>query len=153
MNYISKLNIVAAEYLTKAGAARRACVTCAIPAQPSTGNGYNYRPVSVRVVSSSGSCNPGPNGQVHSQIPLNPYIGASGTYVAFVDLTSTASSGCEYVTCYTQITPGNPQRNKSFAYPVYATCDWQNQAFIKVPDLRSGPVGQPTGSGVPPFGV
>jgi hypothetical protein len=151
MNYISKLNIVAAEYLTKAGAARRACVTCAFQGLPSgaVSGTYNYRPVSVRTVSVSGSCNPGPNGQVHSQ--QNPYIGVSGTYVAFVDFGPSAN--CEYVTCTAKISPGNPQRTQSYAQGFTTNCQFTNPAWIKVPNLMGGPVGQPTGSGVPPSGV
>jgi hypothetical protein len=150
MDYISKLNIVAAEYLAKAGMERRACVTCAFQGLPSgmASGTYNYRPVSVKPVELYRACRPGPNGQVHSQ--TEPYIGASGTYVAFVDFFG--STNCQYVTCAAKIYPGNPQRTQSYAQGFTTNCQWTNPAWTKVPDLISGPVRQPTGSGVPPSG-
>ena len=138
-NYISKLNLVAAEYLAKAGMARVACVTCQVPALSGTSSGVIFsRPLSVRVLPTESACNPGPDGLVHSQ--SNPYIGASGRYVSFVNVPY--STGCDFATCATSPgAAGNIQRSQSYAINLIRPCAFTSPTAIPIPGLRYSPSG------------
>lgn len=148
-DYISKLNIVAAEYLAKAGMPRVACVTCRVPQMNAYSSGIIYsRPISIRVIpSGGGSCSPGPNGSVHTY--NNPYIGASGTFVSYVSVpdSNNGLNNCLYTTCATFVGPaGNLNRSKSYAtapvpsLPVSGVCE---PYFLNVYSLIRDVVTQP----------
>lgn len=117
--YIGKLNIVAAEYLAKAGMARVACVTCQVPALSGASSGVIFsRPLSVRVLPSGSACIPFPGGSVHSS--NNPYIGATGRFISIINVPTTSSPVCEYTTCRTNVgVDGNIQRSQSYAMGPY----------------------------------
>lgn len=117
--YIGKLNIVAAEYLAKAGMARVACVTCQVPALSGASSGVIFsRPLSVRVLPSGSACMPFPGGSVHSS--NNPYIGATGRFISIINVPTTSSLVCEYATCRTNVgVDGNIQRSQSYAMGPY----------------------------------
>lgn len=144
IDYIGKLNIVAAEYLAKAGMARVACVTCQVPALSGTSSGVIFsRPLSVRVLPTGSACNPGPNGLVHSQ--SNPYIGASGQYVSVVNVPY--STGCDFATCVTNPgAAGNIQRSYSYAANLIRPCSFTSPTSVPIPSLRGGPTVSPTGT-------
>lgn len=139
IDYISKLNIVAAGYLAKAGAPRTACVTCAVPPIPGSSTGTIFsRPISVRVLPTGSACNPGPDGLVHSQ--SNPYIGASGRYVSVVNVPY--STGCDFATCATSSgAAGNIQRSQSYAINLIRPCAFTSPTAIPIPELRYSPSG------------
>lgn len=152
-SYISKLNIVAAQYLATAAMARVACVTCQVPPMSGSSSGMIFStPLSVRVLPPGGNCNPGPNGLVHSS--NNPYIGASGKFVYFINVPATPYNRCEYTTCRTVVgANGNLQRSQSNAMAPYAwggdhpSCQPQLPNHLLIPLLRSLPP-QPSGSGL-----
>lgn len=157
IDYIAKLNIVAAEYLAKAGMARVACVTCAVPPMSGSSSGLIFsRPISVRVLPTGSACNPGPDGLVHSQ--SNPYIGASGRYVSVVNVpvgVGAYSNVCEYTTCRTAVgVGGNIQRSQSYAtapYPwvgKHPSCAPElGNIYLLIPLLKSLPNQPPPPSG------
>lgn len=150
-NYISKLNIVAAEYLAKAGMARVACVTCRVPQMNASSSGIiNSRPISIRVIpSGAGSCSPGSDGLVHTS--NNPYIGASGTFVSYVNVNSSYGyNSCQYTSCVTFPGPaGNLNRSKSYAvapinFPQQSGVCPQSpgiNSYSLIPDLVTQPRG------------
>lgn len=144
IDYIGKLNIVAAEYLAKAGMARVACVTCAVPqiSGSSTGAIFLSRPLSVRVAPTGSACNPGPNGVVYSK--NNPYDGASGQYVSVVNVPY--STGCDFATCVTILGgAGDVQRYFSYAANSVKPCGFTSPTSAPIPSLRGGPTVSPTG--------
>lgn len=75
--YISKLNIVAADYFAVAGVARHVCVTCG--PRPVASTGSYWPPVSIAVGASGSRC--------------------SANVTASFDLPSSPSGTCDYVTC------------------------------------------------------
>lgn len=143
-DYIGKLNIVAAEYLAKAGMARVACVTCQVPALSGTSSGVIIsRPLSVRVLPSGSACMPFPGGSVHSS--NNPYIGATGRFISIINVPTTSSLVCEYATCRTNVgVGGNIQRSQSYAMGPYQlsgnhpSCETIPN-YQLIPLLRSSP--------------
>lgn len=133
IDYISKLNIVASEYLAKAGMPRVACVTCQVPLMSGSATGAIFKkPLSVRVLPTGSTCNPGANGVVHSQ--SNPYIGASGTYVSVVNVPY--STGCDFATCVTNPgAGGNLQRSQSYAISQIRPCSFTSTTTVQIPNL------------------
>jgi hypothetical protein len=114
-NYISKLNLVAAEYFTVAGIARHVCVTCG--PRPVTSTGFYWTPNRIAVGAPGSTC---PSGVTASyEIPATP-----------------ASGNCSYVACYSQ---GGVIRAATANYP----CSGNYLPFAKVPEstpVLQGPV-------------
>jgi hypothetical protein len=90
-NYISKLNIVAAEYFAVAGVARHVCVTCG--PKPITSTGFYYTPAIIAVGASGSSC---PKG-----------------VTASFDLPNSPTGTCDYVACFIASGVANVQRWQS----------------------------------------
>jgi len=104
-NYISKLNIVAAEYFTLAGVARRVCVTCG--PKPVTSTGYYWPPTSISVGAFGSSC--------------------PKSVTASFDLPNSPSGTCDYVSCYAIATGVRVTTNAQ------VSCSFSNPDFRLVP--------------------
>lgn len=113
-NYISKLNIVAAEYFAVAGVARHVCVTCG--PRPITSTGSYWPPVSIAVGASGSRC--------------------SANVTASFDLPSSPSGTCDIVTCI-------PSGSTFGVRTMQSPCGYTQGGWKQIPDappVFQGPV-------------